>query len=863
MAQVPSNSLPNVLPSGIAEGYQRGQATPDAFGAQIGEAGQQLAGQLGQASDSAQQTALTIQNTNNQIATNSNVVAFQKSLDALTYGDPNDPNSKGYLSLSGQAAVAGYQTAADTAEKTRMAMLGNMTPIQGRMFDDASRRLLNNTMSDLGQHYVKAQAQWANDTDNSALEADANSAILNKDNPDRFNAALMDSAATTISMGQRLGWSPEVINQQVQNVQSNLNMAVLKAKANDDPMGAWNFYQQNQQHFTGEAQAQAESMLKPQVFASQSSQDADRVISGGVGQVAQSITQEAQQQNVDPVLALTTAKIESSTGANANAPGGGKAFGIFQTTPSTWQTRGGGNPNDVGQQVHVGVANLAASTGIANQAVGGAAQPWQIYMVAQQGPGGGPALLQADPNMSAVEALTPAYKGNSAAALQAIKGNGGTANMSVGSFLGMWQQRYATASAGISVPDPNAPVPAGTPTSSNPADHLNDWLSQANNVTDPLGGHDPRYVSMVQEQIKAKTGALVQQQEQQDRANKSTLLTGTWGLSPAGAGAPGIGQQSPPPTTLSQLLTNPTMKAAWIAASPDTQHAVLQQLSENSKAGPAITPASQTTYYQLLSESTRDPATFLKENLADPDFLGSMPHSQVQELMNRQASIDGKAVAQQQRQVTMSHARDVVMPDVVAAGIGPRQAASNPTIAQSYSEFDGRLQEAVENFQKQNEGKLPNDAQIKAMGQTLLTPGFLRGSGSLWGALPNDSSTRLYQTETNGTTSRFYPAIPAAEQARINTEYASRFNGALPTPAMSQRIYMLAHQPQPSPGLPQSRTIIQPRQAAPQPAQAASPADQSQTPGLGVGTGNPRLSRFDQSASAPVFANEQPQGGTQ
>jgi hypothetical protein len=144
----------------------------------------------------------------------------------------------------------------------------------------------------------------------------------------------------------------------------------------------------------------------------------------------------------------------------------------------------------------------------------------------------------------------------------------------------------------------------------------------------------------------------------------------------------------------------------------------------------------------------------------------------------------------------------------------------------------------------------------------LLTPGFLRGSGSLWGALPNDSSARLYQTESNGTTSRFYPAIPAAEQARINTEYASRFNGALPTPAMSQRIYMLAHQPQPSPGLPQSRTIIQPRQAAPQ-AQAAAPAEQSQTSGLGVGTSNPRLSRFDQSASAPVFANEQPQGGTQ
>src|ERR1700709_761319 len=74
------------------------------------------------------------------------------------------------------------------------------------------------------------------------------------------------------------------------------------------PDGRLELLPANQQHFTGEAQAQAESMLKPQVFASQSSQDADRVISGGVGQVAQSITQEAQQQHVDPVLALTTAK---------------------------------------------------------------------------------------------------------------------------------------------------------------------------------------------------------------------------------------------------------------------------------------------------------------------------------------------------------------------------------------------------------------------------------------------------------------------------------------------------------------------------------------------------------------------------
>lgn len=838
MAQVSFDPVPSVLPTALPDNYDHVQATPSDFGAQVGEAVGRLGSSLGQASDTAAQIALVTQQSINATNTNNNLVNFQKALDTQSYGDPNDPSSKGYFALNGAAAVNGLADASAAAEKARTDLMANMSPAAARMFDVQSRRMLDQTISSYSRYSLGQQKAWQDQSAQDALSAQLNTAILNRNDPSSFNQALANTKSTVATWGKQNGWSDEQIQNQITDAQSKLNLGVLKAKAIDNPIEAWNFYKQNQQHFTGTDQMEAETLLKPSVMASQATSDANTIMSGTAGNVSQAVSTEATHQGVDPGLALTTAKIESGMGVRLKNPNS-QASGVFGMMPGTWQQQGGGNPNDVGEQVRVGVKNLADSTKIADDTVGGNAQPWQVYIVHQQGAAGGPALLKADPNSSAVDALTPAYKGNKGAAEAAIVSNGGSANMSAGQFLSMWQQRYAAAAGTVSAPgasggeyeaavgtnagtgqplppsitpgsasdvassspSPTSSAAPGVPTSANPGDHLNDWLGQANGITDPFGQNNPEYQRMVASAIRAKTAAIQQQQAQEDRQSKSTLLTAALGITGATGGVSGA-PTVPAPTSLDQLLSTPATKAAWANASADTRQAIMGVVEKNSTAGPPITPEVQTKYYSLLAESTQHPDAFLKENLADSQFLSEMPRGMVSSLMSRQADIDGKTQTSQQRQMTMSHARDVVAPDLLLAGINTRLAATNPAVAQTYNDFMGRLDEAMQSFQTANK-TAPNDDQIKAIGRSLLTPGTLRGSGSLWGLLPNDTSTSLFQAATNGTLGRFAPTVPAADRQQIIQAYGTRNKGAVPTEAQIQGYYLAGRQPvPPAPGQP-------------------------------------------------------------
>lgn len=187
--------------------------------------------------------------------------------------------------------------------------------------------------------------------------------------------------------------------------------------------------------------------------------------------MANEITGQANAQGVDPRVALATASIESSMGTRPDTPGNDHT-GVFQMGTPEWAARGGtaGNRGDVYKQVELGVGNLAVAQRQVTQATGKPAEGWQTYMVHQQGSGGGPALLTADPKVNVVDALTPAYGGDAVKARAAIVSNGGTPNMTVGAFLGTWQDRYAAAdkaaggskvqSTAPTAPPPTPPTPA-------------------------------------------------------------------------------------------------------------------------------------------------------------------------------------------------------------------------------------------------------------------------------------------------------------------------------------------------------------------------------------------------------------------
>ena len=845
MVMIPrQDDIATVLPDRIPPPINGPQASPADFGAQVGQA---VAG-TGQGFDQVAQAAQQIRQIDNVGKINQATAQLQQAATGIFFGNGN--GDAGFIGKYGHDAVDAYPQAQQALTKAQSDIMGTLPPDAQRQFGEYANRFVGNRLDALGDHYVQQKYVAADQDQKASLDADTSSAVGFYNDPNRFNAAVSDGRLRITKQAEILGESPEVTQDKLSNFVSGAFSGVALRIGQNDPVAGWKFYQDHLGSLTGPQQMEVEARLKPQLYAVSSRNDADNLMNGNAGAVGQGVTAEAQHQGVDPVLALTTAKIESGMGSRMQSPTS-SASGVFGMMPSTFSENGGSNPGDVTQQISAGVKNLASSSTIANDTVGGNAAPWQVYLVHQQGAAGGPALLKAAAGESAVAALTAAYGGNATLATKAITGNGGTADMTVGDFRGLVQSNFERVASTITVPAPG--TPPGTPTSTNPRDHLGEWLSAANNVMSPTGTYDPVYSDMVASRVRAKVSEIEEGQAQADRSSQNTLLSAALGLTspnnppvaptapapgaayagpPAGGAIPAGPAPQPPnqsplagaaaaaggntpasrPTSIDALLaTSPAVRAAWGAATPETQRGILSMIERNASEGPPITADAQTKFYGLLSESTRSPGDFLRENLADPNLLATMPREYVHQLMDRQASMDGKAVDAAERQISMTHARAVVMPDVLAAGINPH--STNATTAQAYAEFDGRLDEQLDQFQKQN-GKRPSDDQIKTIGQTLLTPGFQRGTGSLWGLLPNDTSERLYQAQTAGTTGKFYPAVPAGDRAQIVSAYSTLNHGAQPSEAQIQTYFMAARSrasgPQAAPA-----PMLPPRSATP------------------------------------------------
>lgn len=167
------------------------------------------------------------------------------------------------------------------------------------------------------------------------------------------------------------------------------------------------------------------------------------------------------------------AQVESNGNPQAT---NGTSTGLFQFKPETFAGVGGTNIYDVGDQTKAALA-LARQDRKALQALGVQPTDANLYIMHQQGAGGGRALLTAPPEIGAVAALAPAYGGNADAAALAIASNIGmrmrtpeeraaalskARQMTAGDFVSYWQRRWAEGPAAAAAPQVSAaPAPPG------------------------------------------------------------------------------------------------------------------------------------------------------------------------------------------------------------------------------------------------------------------------------------------------------------------------------------------------------------------------------------------------------------------
>lgn len=166
------------------------------------------------------------------------------------------------------------------------------------------------------------------------------------------------------------------------------------------------------------------------------------------------IEAEAVRRGFDPAVAVRIRQLENGSGdPQARPVKNGKrlssAHGVFQITDSTWQGLGGGDRNNVGRQVELGIENLVREAAGLRQTLGREPDGWEIYLAHQQGQGGARALL-GNPGQDAIATLTTVLEKSNPGrgaqlARQAVLNNGGREGMTAAEFAGLWRSRFHAA----------------------------------------------------------------------------------------------------------------------------------------------------------------------------------------------------------------------------------------------------------------------------------------------------------------------------------------------------------------------------------------------------------------------------------
>ena len=410
----------NVMPQGQGIENNINRATPDAFGAGIGQALEQGGNMLAQVAVQRQQLA-------NEANVN-DVYANQFSPAARNI-------LQNYMQLEGKDAEAAFpdyqQQMQDLRTQTRASLPNAM---QQKAFDQIGTRRIESDLNGMARYAAAQTKQWEWNSHTAKIADFINEAEANCNNYDHLRGVAAQVDAETIIYGKNHGWSNDVIDYQVGENNDKLNSAVIKRQAQSgDVTGAMGTYRNAvaANRLSGSAQGELDKFFKP-IQDLQAAQNACGNVTGGA--TAQQIASEAQKQGVDPSTALTVWSAEGAAGLPANmddqtfAPtsgGGGIASGAEDGLPVALNDRPPWQPVPPAQ-VQLGVALTKQNTAALYKDLGRQPQPWEVYLAHQQGIDGAKALLHADPDANAGDVV-----GNP----NAITSNGGAPDMSAGQFL--------------------------------------------------------------------------------------------------------------------------------------------------------------------------------------------------------------------------------------------------------------------------------------------------------------------------------------------------------------------------------------------------------------------------------------------
>lgn len=713
--------------------YEGVNASPDAFGAQIGQAEQRMGAAGQQASDTMAQATLAFQGLQNETLAKNADIQLASKLTNLQM----DPQT-GYGTKLGKDAVDGYQDYQDSVQQAYQDARASLpNPAAQRMFDSAAVKRVEYSLSSGAQHAAQQNKIWQVGTAESRANMEMNVAANYYNDDTRFGQAIATVKDEALQLGELQGWSPEQVAAKQQSYVSQAWQQRIMRYAQQDPVAAQNMYSANQEQISAADRPNLEHYLKANVQPVLARNIVSNVMGGG---------STVNGSTLDQLhAAVVKAESNGNTGAvGPNVPGQGTAKGDMQVMDATNLNPGYGvqpaadsSPEERSRVGHDYLNAMIAHYG-GNQTLALAAYNW--------GPGKVDNLLQ-----SARAAGTPLTDAQ------------------------LLAKTPAATQAYVSSINASVPPTAGTaPTSSDPRANLANWQQQASTLATNLYPNDPTFRDAVVSNLFSETGKIVSGQEGQQMAARDSLVAAAIG---SGNGAK--------PTSLTDLLSTPDLKNAWAALKPEQQVGIMDLVDHNAKNNdPPVNEASLATFYKLKGEASNDPTAFANEDLSQ--YFKTLPHSFTEQLINMQAAASGRASRDESKALNLEHAMAVARPMLLASGVHIPTAKDSPDKAQDYNTFTGRVSDSLEQFYGQNK-RAPNDAETRGMVTSLLQQGVDTSKAAhFWSSAP--APARAFQTDP----ANFQIPAPDAERPKIIAAWQAQHPGQTPTDTQINRVYTQA-----------------------------------------------------------------------
>ncbi len=684
--------VPSVMPQGQTIYNTIDRATPDAFGGQVGQT-------LQQAGDALQQNALRRQQLANETAVQEAYAnQFSPQLRAIT---------QNYMKLEGKDAEAAFPQYQQEINDLRNQTRENLNPYQQRLFDERSTRRVEGDLDGMARYAASQTKQWEWNTHNAVLSDLIAEAEANYNDPRRVAAAVNQLDNQTANYANSHGWSDEVYEYQLRKNNDMLWSAVIKRRAIFDPEGAMATYRDAaaKKRISGSAQGELEQFLKP-IQDLQSAQNAYGKVTGGA--MARAIAGEAQRQGVDPGTALTIWSAEGGVTNPATKNPDSSATGIFQHTSGTWSDLGGTDQDrlDASRQVQLGVALARQNTAALAKDLHRQPQPWEVYLAHQQGMDGAKALLHADPDANAAEVV-----GN----LKAITLNGGTPDMSAGQFTNYikgYVDRHSMMYAAN-----------GVPTAQNLKENYETGLQAVTDLARQEHLGDPTAEGRYRSHY-------IQQMGQQLHAENMTSQANWNILNAALNGAKAIKSEQ-------DLLTNPHLVDAYNAilkTDPSAYRVVNNAINANALAmwDPPATAQTDQLYDNLNGMKYTDRNRFSNLNLMS--YHGGIPVGQLNNLISSQDKIRDNDATEATKHTSLQSSISAVNDLTSLAGASAESpfykmdpASPFPPEQQEWNRFVSKFGQALDDWQQNNNGKIPTDIQEREIARGILFPNGMPG----------------------------------------------------------------------------------------------------------------------------------------